>query len=95
REGINAWRGDACCTIPHSAAGNDADAADCCSTSSATGIGDAGQHTNPTLPGAPMNPSPAPAAAEGCCEGCRSSAGPQPLSLGVGRTNDADPEHRR
>jgi Co/Zn/Cd efflux system component len=95
REGINAWKGDVCCTVPHTAPDNDADADDCCSSASATGTGaTAKDRTSPATTAAPVKePAPAPAAAEEtCCEGCGSAAGPQPLSLS--RRNDEASEHR-
>lgn len=95
REGINAWKGDVCCTVPHTAPDNDADADDCCSSASATGTGaTAKDRTSPATTAAPVKePAPAPAAAEEtCCEGCGSAGGPQPLSLS--RRNDEASEHR-
>jgi Co/Zn/Cd efflux system component len=95
REGVNAWRGDVCCTVPPTAAENDAEADDGCSAASATGNGaTAGHRISPTaLAATAKEPTPAAAAAEaGCCEGCGSAAGPQPLSLG--RKNDEDSRHR-
>jgi Co/Zn/Cd efflux system component len=93
REGVNAWRGDVCCTVPPTAAENDAEADDGCSAASATGNGaTAGHRTSPTALAA-KEPTRAAAAAEaGCCEGCGSAAGPQPL--GLGRKNDEDSRHR-
>jgi Co/Zn/Cd efflux system component len=96
REGTNAWKGDVCCTVAHTAADNDADADDCCSAS-ATGTGaTAKDRTSSATKAAPVKePAPAPAAAEEtCCEGCGSAGGPQAVSSGLSRRNDEASEHR-
>jgi Co/Zn/Cd efflux system component len=76
REGLNAWRGDACCAVPHVAARGDAD--DCCAAPHASGHGDDGC----AAPEAPVSD----AAEDACCPGCSgstpvSAAAPQPLGL--------------
>jgi Co/Zn/Cd efflux system component len=96
REGINAWKGDVCCTVPPTAPDNDADADDGCSAASATGNGaTAKDRTSSATKAAPVKePAPAPAAAEEtCCEGCGSAGGPQAVSSGPSRRNDETSEH--
>ena len=84
REGINAWKGDVCCTVPHSTGLTDFATDDCCDV---TGPGPAGEHD-----GGPVDPGSSAAAAKtsevddssGCCEGCGSSPGPTAVTLGPG-----------
>lgn len=64
REGIEAWRGDACCTVPHAAVNVDAND-DCADTA--------------------RRPGPAPAIADGCCEGCGHVPGQQSVPVSLSR----------
>lgn len=80
REGINAWRGEACCALPHTedapSQGHGEDDDDCCTP--ATG-------TIAAAPGAPANDEQ-----EGvCCAGCQADAKPAPVTLALG-TKPAD-----
>lgn len=87
REGINAWRGDICCTLPLEAADVTAEADDCCSTP-APEVGETPEgHVIPPAPTAPvLDSAPLASAAEsGCCEGCGHTPEPQPLTLGLSR----------
>ncbi|MBT2586511.1 cation transporter [Arthrobacter sp. ISL-95] len=86
REGINAWRGDVCCTVPHS---HDLPAAvtdDCCAI--AETHADVSQDESQTGPDPRTTPKldAESAEARGCCEGCGSDSSPEPktrnLSLG-------------
>ncbi|MDJ0455885.1 cation transporter [Arthrobacter sp. NQ7] len=97
REGVNAWRGDACCAVPHAAdLGGQEDA--CCATPGAAAPGE------PTDTCCPAPSTAAPAKAEdpgeaatlpgttegdGCCPGCSSTAATsakhQPLGLPIVR----------
>jgi Co/Zn/Cd efflux system component len=81
REGINAWRGDVCCTVPtatSSAHGTEED--DCCAPAPASlkvpevqalplVVRDTGRDAAPE--------------GSGCCAGCESETGPQPLMLNI------------
>ena len=80
REGINAWRGDVCCTVPHAdAPGDGTETDDCCAPSPAgkadeiqglpATAGDTGRDTEPE--------------GSGCCAGCDSQTKPQPLTLNI------------
>ena len=86
REGINAWRGDVCCTIPHTGSAADSvDAGDdCCAPSPARGnTAKTGEDLKPGT--GPLIPSAAPAAeADGaCCAGCGGGTEKQAASLGM------------
>ena len=78
REGINAWKGEACCAVPHADHGHaDEDDDDCCApTSEASPVS------------APVVVELArPAAAEPadtCCAGCGSDAVAEPVSVKLG-----------
>jgi hypothetical protein len=74
REGINAWKGDVCCTVPHTTAehGEAAEGA-CCAPSGP----DKGSEDDAGAPLPHPGSSPAAAAAP-CCEGCGTAAAPQP-----------------
>ncbi|WP_427136754.1 cation transporter [Pseudarthrobacter sp. S9] len=81
REGINAWRGDLCCTVPQTEDAPDAETDDCCS---APEMGDAGRHVGGRADSdAPLTSKrdAEEAEAAGCCEGCGSS--PEPKTLGL------------
>jgi divalent metal cation (Fe/Co/Zn/Cd) transporter len=74
REGINAWKGDVCCTLPHAAAVDEAEAADDCR-------GPSGPEANSTEPAANAarlrgEDAPAAVADAACCEGCGSESLP-------------------
>ena len=83
REGINAWKGDVCCTVPHTSALTDAEADDCCST---PGPGTAVQRSSMAYPGssAAALKIPEADASSGCCEGCDSTPGSTAVTLGPG-----------
>jgi Co/Zn/Cd efflux system component len=82
REGINAWKGDICCTVPHMSGATGAETDDCCA---APDPDTDGNHSRLDL-----DASAAPAenaeegVAAGCCEGCGSSPEPKPVSLTLG-----------
>ncbi|MGY4543871.1 Co/Zn/Cd efflux system component [Arthrobacter sp. UYNi723] len=80
REGVNAWKGEVCCTVPHAAAGNEEAAADDCSTPSRTGaLEEQGAADAPVVSTAGV---PAAASTDtACCEGCGSGHGPVPGPL--------------
>ncbi|MDQ0922377.1 divalent metal cation (Fe/Co/Zn/Cd) transporter [Pseudarthrobacter sp. W1I19] len=70
REGINAWRGEACCAVPHAsdAQGHSGDGGDCCALA------------------ASQTPSAAEAPVVGgqedaCCPGCQATDAPAPVTL--------------
>jgi divalent metal cation (Fe/Co/Zn/Cd) transporter len=68
REGINAWRGDICCSIPGAAARSEGD--DCCAPAGPEG----------RLPSAPAEAEEGGA----CCAGCGSDSKPAPMALTLG-----------
>ena len=88
REGISAWKGDVCCTVPHVGTGHDGEADDCCDTPCDTP--EPGPGTNhdggPARAGVQAPDADAEqSAVSGCCEGC----GSNPEKIGVdpdGRT---------
>lgn len=84
REGISAWKGDVCCTVPHSHDTPDAETDDCCATPE-PGASHDGALTDLEAPAAPK--SDAQAEAPGCCEGCSSSPAPTTVSLSPGPRN--------
>jgi Co/Zn/Cd efflux system component len=76
REGINAWQGDACCTVPRAVAESASEADDCCGMPPAepeAALERSGPDAQPEVPG-------------GCCAECGPASGrPQllpPLTLG-------------
>ncbi|MDQ0689913.1 cation diffusion facilitator family transporter [Arthrobacter sp. W4I7] len=73
REGINAWRGDICCTIPGADAQH-SEGDDCCASASM----DYG------FPSAPAEAEEGAA----CCAGCGSESTPAPTALTLGRGPD-------
>lgn len=89
REGISAWRGDVCCTIPGAtgdAHGSEAD--DCCSAPERDeGTSHDGGEAVSSAP-LPLNRSAEESKTSGCCEGCGSTPGPKPLSLSLNPRND-------
>ncbi|WP_461186752.1 cation diffusion facilitator family transporter [Arthrobacter sp. Z4-13] len=85
REGINAWRGEACCAIPHNhdAHGHEhgSEHDDCC----ATAPSGATTATSLAVSGAPVEADQEAA----CCAGCQADANPAPVTLTLG-TNPVD-----
>jgi Co/Zn/Cd efflux system component len=83
REGINAWRGEACCAVPHTAAGHTEEDADCC----APAVGSAAASVLPVT-----EPAAAAHAEQvgSCCAGCESDTGPAPVAVTLG----TKPAHR-
>jgi hypothetical protein len=83
REGINAWRGDACCAVPHAGTGDGEETDDCCASASA------GQESAKTTPNLPLGTGPliplasSDAGNGGCCAGCAGEADQQPVALGM------------
>jgi Co/Zn/Cd efflux system component len=82
REGINAWKGEACCAVPH-VDGHEGEADDCCATPEpGTCTNDDGGTAGSGVPAAPTTDAEH-SAASGCCEGCGSSPEPKAVSLSV------------
>jgi Co/Zn/Cd efflux system component len=86
REGINAWRGDICCTVPHTAAEPASETDDCCGTP-------------PTEPKAALEITGIDAHLEGpgdCCAECSPTADRSKLltPLTLGRQHDTTPAPR-
>lgn len=79
REGINAWKGNICCTVPHAAADSAGEVDDYCAT---PGTNDEGG-----LAGSGVQPVPDTDAGQnttaGCCEGCGPGPEPKAVSLSV------------
>jgi Co/Zn/Cd efflux system component len=80
REGIEAWQGDVCCAVPHTAAEPSSEADDCCGTSPTepqAALEIIGMDAHPEAPGA-------------CCSECSPTAdSPQLLTpLTLGRQQD-------
>jgi Co/Zn/Cd efflux system component len=82
REGINAWRGEACCALPHNGEGDAEEEDDCCAP--ATGV-TAVTFLPVTGQSAPADPEPA----GSCCAGCEADTKPVPVTLTLG-TKQAD-----
>ena len=83
REGVNAWKGDTCCTIPHATALNDREKDECCEV---PGPGPAVEHDGGTVdPGSPASAAKTSGAGEpsGCCAGCDRTPGPTAVSLAL------------
>lgn len=83
REGINAWRGESCCTLPHTgdahARGEEDD--DCCGPAAAEGppaAQTAQTAVDLEIGSVPVIPLAAPEAGGGCCPGC--SGGQRPAA---------------
>lgn len=75
REGINAWRGDVCCAVPHPEAGRAAEEDDCCAPA------------GPAATGLPVNlpvteEHQVPSAS--CCAECGSDTGPAQVGVTIG-----------
>ncbi|MDP9890368.1 MULTISPECIES: cation diffusion facilitator family transporter [Micrococcaceae] len=79
REGINAWKGDVCCAVPHSTAEHGEATEDACCAPAGPDKGS--EHDA----GAPLpHPGSSPvAAAAPRCEGCGTAAAPQPEPLSL------------
>jgi Co/Zn/Cd efflux system component len=76
REGINAWRGDVCCTVPGAGAHHD-EGDDCCAP--------VAQATNNEADAVQVLATPAEAEDGGaCCPGCGSDSKPAPVSITLG-----------
>lgn len=74
REGINAWRGEACCAVPHPAAGHSEEDEDCC----APAVGATAASLLPvTEPVTVAHAEPA----DSCCAECGSDSKPAPVEL--------------
>ncbi|TLM82504.1 cation diffusion facilitator family transporter [Pseudarthrobacter sp. NamE5] len=80
REGINAWRGEACCALPHTVEahghGHRREDDDCCAPPAST--------SSSAVPEAPA----AEEQEETCCAGCRTEVKPAPVTLALGTTLD-------
>ena len=84
REGLNAWRGDVCCAVPHRPAASGAGAyGDCCTPSGAP----APHPANVREAARPLT-DPAPVAGPGCCEGCGTGPEPQDVALTLAPRKD-------
>lgn len=80
REGINAWRGDACCAIAHTGAGH-AEENDGCAP--------AGSAEAPVLNGITLSTKTPTQQVGACCAGCESDTKPAPATVTLG-PNPAD-----
>ncbi|WP_461172117.1 cation transporter [Arthrobacter sp. Z1-9] len=81
REGINAWRGEACCARPQTddAHGHGQEDGDCCAPAATT-----------PLPAVSVSEAPLqPGQDSACCAGCQGNAKPAPVTLTLG-TKPAD-----
>jgi hypothetical protein len=76
REGINAWRGEACCAIPHTASGHGEahgeEGDDCCAPA------------NSATTGLAATTQPALKQAEPCCAGCEAETKSAPVTVTLG-----------
>jgi hypothetical protein len=88
REGINAWKGDVCCTVPHTAALTGAETDGCCaiadtggSAEHSDGCADCGTDAAPDMDS--MSAEAEADADSGCCDECGSTPRPQAVTLGV------------
>ncbi len=87
REGINAWRGDVCCTVPHSQDAPNAETDDCCAAPEmGAGAGRVGERADSDARVTPTRDTEE-AKASDCCEGCGSSPEPATVSLSLGPRN--------
>ena len=81
REGINAWRGEACCAVPHAAKGHGEahgeEGDDCCAPAYSATTGPA------------ATPQPTLKQAEPCCAGCEAETKSAPVTVTLG-TKPAD-----
>jgi Co/Zn/Cd efflux system component len=91
REGINAWRGEACCTIPHDpAAADGTEDDDCCAPCEASTPNSHAHATVQTV-GPLTHQKDEEAAGAGCCAGCATDPAPRPVSSPLTRWNDSPP----
>ncbi|MBT2521487.1 cation diffusion facilitator family transporter [Arthrobacter sp. ISL-28] len=81
REGLNAWRGEACCAIPHTGAGHLGEDDGCCAP--------AGSAEGPARNGTTLVIMAHTDQAGSCCAGCESDAKPAPVTATRG-TEPAD-----
>lgn len=81
REGINAWRGDVCCTVPN-AADHGTGTDDCCAPQPASEEVPERQALPLAVRDIGRDPAPE---GSGCCAGCESETEPQPLTLNTRR----------
>ncbi|WP_455836950.1 cation diffusion facilitator family transporter [Pseudarthrobacter siccitolerans] len=77
REGINAWRGDVCCTVPGADA-HQGDGDDCCAPAGKDTAAEAATQT--ILPAAAKGEE-----AGACCAGCGSDSAPAPVTITLGK----------
>ncbi|WP_284987834.1 cation transporter [Arthrobacter sp. fls2-241-R2A-172] len=89
REGVNAWRGDVCCTVPRAGTEAHGAAADECCSAPGTKEG-ASQDSGEAASDAPLplNRNAEESKNSSCCEGCGSTPEPRPLSLSLNPRND-------
>lgn len=84
REGINAWRGESCCALPHTdgahAHGSGEEDDDCCAPAAAEGRPATKTAVNLEIGTVPVVPLAAPEPEGGCCAGC---GGGQPQAAGL------------
>lgn len=81
REGINAWRGEACCPIPHTGAVHAEENDGCCAS--------AGSAEAPVLNGITLVAVAHTEQDGSCCAGCESGTKPAPVTVTLG-TKPAD-----
>jgi Co/Zn/Cd efflux system component len=86
REGINAWKGDVCCTVPHATAtGTSAEADGCCDSPDTDACDEAGTQTTPVPDASHATASADASAGAGCCDGCGSEPAHQTVTLPLRR----------
>ena len=85
REGINAWKGEVCCTVPHAHAAADDEKDDCCADAGpgTHGVDDHGQ-ADAAVRNAPGHQANEQEPA-GCCEGCGAVPAGQTVGLALDR----------
>jgi hypothetical protein len=81
REGINAWRGEACCAVPHIGGGAE-EQDECCAPAAVTG---AASVTPVTEQATPSDTAPH----GSCCAGYETDTEPAPVAVALG-TKPAD-----
>jgi Co/Zn/Cd efflux system component len=77
REGINAWRGDVCCTVPGAGVNHTGEGGDCCAPAGGLDPG-----TDAGTPKGLMVPEPEKSGP--CCAGCGADPTPEPVHLTLG-----------